>query len=85
MDATAKNEVNAGGGTFAETTDSLEANRDNIGTAGPGLTTADDAVLAAIAALQNLSSADAQAAAAAALAAYNTAKIGSAVTLAHRV
>ncbi len=38
MDATAKSEVNDGGGAFDETTDSLEANRDNIGAAGAGLT-----------------------------------------------
>jgi hypothetical protein len=38
----------AGSGTFDETTDSLEANRDNIGTAGAGLTAADDAVITLI-------------------------------------
>jgi hypothetical protein len=38
MDATAKSELNSGGGTYDEATDSLEANRDNIGTAGAGLT-----------------------------------------------
>lgn len=42
-----------------------------IGAAGSGLTAVDDAVLVAIAALNNLSSTDAQAAAAAALAAYD--------------
>lgn len=38
MDATAKSEVNTGGGAFDETSDSLEANRDNIGTNGASLT-----------------------------------------------
>jgi hypothetical protein len=41
--------------SYDNTTDSLEANRDNIGTAGAGLTAADDAVIAAISALNNLS------------------------------
>lgn len=44
---------------------------EQIGVAGAGLTTADDATLAAIAALNNLSSAQAQTAAAAALTAYD--------------
>jgi hypothetical protein len=44
-----------------------------VGVAGAGLTAADDAVLAAIGALNNLSAAGAQAAAAAALAAYGAA------------
>ena len=43
--------------SYDNTTDSLEANRDNIGTAGAGLTAADDAVITAIAALNNLSAA----------------------------
>jgi hypothetical protein len=47
----------AGSGTYDETTDSLEANRDNIGTAGAGLTAADDAVITAVGALNNLSAA----------------------------
>lgn len=83
-DATALTEIKAtgaGSGTYDPTTDSLEANRDNIGTAGASLTSADDAVIAAIAALNNLSSAGAQAAAAAALAAYNAATVGAAMTL----
>lgn len=50
--ATELNALNADGGSgagaFANTTDSLEANRDNIGTAGAGLTAADDAVIAAL-------------------------------------
>lgn len=48
----------AGSGTFDETTDSQEAIRDNIGTAGAGLTAADDAVITAIGALNNLSQAN---------------------------
>jgi len=43
--------------SYDNTTDSLEANRDNIGTAGAGLTGSDDAVLAAIAALNNITAA----------------------------
>lgn len=53
--ATALTEIKASGagsGTYDPTTDSLEANRDNIGTAGAGLTAADDAVISAIAAVQ---------------------------------
>jgi hypothetical protein len=38
MNAAAKTEVNTGGGTYDETTDSEEAQRDNVGTAGAGLT-----------------------------------------------
>lgn len=52
--STARTEIRAtggGSGTFDETTDSLEALRDNVGTAGAGLTAADDAVITAIAAL----------------------------------
>jgi hypothetical protein len=52
--STARTELRAtgaGSGTYDETTDSLEANRDNIGTAGASLTAADDAVITAIAAL----------------------------------
>jgi len=52
--STARTELRAtggGSGTYDETTDSLEANRDNIGTAGAGLTAADDAVITAIGAL----------------------------------
>ncbi len=52
--ATALTEIKAtggGSGTYDPTTDSLEANRDNIGTAGAGLTSADDAVITAVAAL----------------------------------
>ncbi len=44
--------------TYVNTTDSLEANRDNIGTAGAGLTAVDDATLSAIAALNNITAAD---------------------------
>lgn len=58
--STARTELRAtgaGSGTYDETTDSLEAARDNVGTAGAGLTAADDAVLAAVAALNNLSAA----------------------------
>jgi len=73
--ATELSEINAdngsGIGAYANTTDSDEARRDNVGTAGAGLTAADDAVIAAIAALNNLSSAQAQTAAAAALTAYD--------------
>lgn len=43
--------------SFDRTTDSLEANRDNIGTAGAGLTAADDAVISAIGALNNITAA----------------------------
>jgi hypothetical protein len=43
--------------SYDNTTDSLEALRDNVGTAGAGLTAADDAVITAIAALNNLSAA----------------------------
>ena len=43
--------------TFVNTTDSLEANRDNTGTAGAGLTAADDATLSAISALNNITAA----------------------------
>lgn len=52
--STARTEVRAtgaGSGTFDETTDSLEAARDNVGTAGAGLTAADDAVITAVGAL----------------------------------
>lgn len=59
--STARTEVRAtgaGSGTYDETTDSLEASRDNIGTAGAGLTAADDAVITAIGALNNLSQAN---------------------------
>lgn len=41
MNATAKTEVNSGGGAYNEATDSLEAARDNIGSAGAGLTAVD--------------------------------------------
>ena len=47
----------AGSGTYDPTTDSQEALRDNTGTAGAGLTAADDAVITAIAALNNISTA----------------------------
>lgn len=57
--------------TYDQTTDSLEALRDNVGTAGAGLTAADDAVITAIAALNNLSSAQAQTAAESALQTYH--------------
>lgn len=59
--STARTELRAtgaGSGTFDETTDSLEAGRDNVGTAGAGLTAADDAVISAIGALNNISSAN---------------------------
>lgn len=58
--ATALTEIKAtgaGSGTYDPTTDSQEALRDNTGTAGAGLTAADDAVIAAIAALNNISTA----------------------------
>lgn len=44
--------------TFDQTTDSNEALRDNVGTAGVGLTAADDATITAIGALNNLSQAN---------------------------
>lgn len=43
--------------SYDNTTDSLEALRDNVGTAGAGLTAADDAVISAIAALNNITAA----------------------------
>lgn len=43
--------------TFDRATDSMEAQRDNVGTAGAGLTAADDATLSAIAALNNITAA----------------------------
>lgn len=43
--------------TFDRTTDSLEAARDNVGTAGAGLTAADDATISAIGALNNITAA----------------------------
>lgn len=43
--------------SYDRTTDSLEANRDNVGTAGAGLTAADDAVISAIGALNNITAA----------------------------
>lgn len=46
-DATALSEINTGGGAYDATTDSLEANRDNIGTAGAGLTHVSFSTLAA--------------------------------------
>ena len=46
MNAPAKVEINNGGGTYNEVTDSLEANRDNLGTTGAGLTTLPNATLA---------------------------------------
>jgi len=46
MDSTAKTEINTGGGTFSELTDSLEAVRDNEGTAGAGLTALGDTRIA---------------------------------------
>ena len=55
------------------TAQSILTDTAEIGAAGAGLTAADDAVIAAIAALNNLSSAGAQAAAAAALTAYGAA------------
>jgi hypothetical protein len=48
MNAAAKVEINTGGGTYNETTDSLEANRDNIGTTGAGLTTLPDVTVGAM-------------------------------------
>lgn len=53
--STAQTEIRAtggGSGTYDATTDSLEAERDNIGTAGAGLTAADDAVITAVGNLQ---------------------------------
>lgn len=58
--STALTEINAtgaGSGTYSATTDALEASRDNIGTAGAGLTSADDAVISAITALNNITAA----------------------------
>jgi hypothetical protein len=65
---TAQTQDAIGSNVVAILTDTAE-----IGAAGAGLTAADDAILAAIGALNNLSSAGAQAAAAAALAAYDAA------------
>lgn len=53
-DLTAPSDV---GGAYDPATDANEALRDNTGTAGAGLTASDDATLSAIAALNNLSSA----------------------------
>lgn len=59
------------GATVAQNLFDIEAQTDDIGAAGAGLTAADDAILTAIGALNNLSSAQAQTAAAAALTAYD--------------
>lgn len=60
--ATELTAINADGGSGAggydNTTDSEEAQRDNVGTAGAGLTAADDATITAIGALNNLSQAN---------------------------
>lgn len=60
-----------GGATVAQNLFDIEAQTDDIGAAGAGLTAADDAILTAIGALNNLSSAQAQTAATAALNAYD--------------
>lgn len=72
MDSTAKTELNTGGGTYNETTDSTEALRDRGDSAwitATGFETT-GAAATAVGTLNDLSGADAQAAAAAALAAY---------------
>jgi len=44
--------------SYVNTSDSLEAQRDNVGTAGANLTAADDAVITAIGALNNIAATD---------------------------
>jgi hypothetical protein len=61
-----------GGATIAANLVDIESQTDDIGAAGAGLTAADDAILAAIAALNNLSSAQAQTAVTSALTAALT-------------